>query len=243
MVKTWVETTKAQTSGFPDGLKLLLSVGGASDTPDWPNIESARTFGTAAGNYAASNGFDGIDFDIEGADPNWSQYKLEWIIAITSTAITAFSQTSGKTPIITHAPQAPYFTDWATGGASRNYIAVEQYFGTQISWYNVQFYNQGCDSPTVGVCCYTTATGLATHSASDCTVFPGSSVAEITAAGIPAHKIVIGKPMTTGDQYSGGGYVANGIAPLMGATPYGGVMAWQWHGPASACNLLLGALC
>jgi len=227
-----------------------MSVGGATLAPNWDVVDTANTLGAAAGMYAAVNGFHGLDFDLEAApgDNAWdgtrpNSKKLEWIIALTSTAIAAFYQASGKTPIITHAPQAPYFTDWVAGGASRNYIAVEQHFGAQISWYNVQFYNQGCDNPTTGVCCYTTAAGLATHSASDCTAFPGSSVAEITAAGIPAHKIVIGKPMTTGDQYGGGGYVANGIAPLIGTTPYGGVMAWQWHGPASACNLLLGAPC
>ena len=43
--------------------------------------------------------------------------------------------------LITHAPQAPYFstTQYTAGG----YITVDKQVGNTIDFYNIQFYNQG----------------------------------------------------------------------------------------------------
>lgn len=52
-----------------------------------------------------------------------------------------------------------------------------------ISWYNIQFYSQGT--------MYTTCDGLLSKSGDP---FPGSSLFEIAAGGIPLEKLMIGKP-------------------------------------------------
>src|SRR5205085_7682608 len=90
--------------------------------------------------------------------------------------------------IITHAPQAPYFASTAIypNGA---YNKVHQVVGSFISWYNVQFYNQGSTS-------YNTYQGLFQTSGGWC---PGTSVNEIVTKGVPKHKVVVGKPATSAD--------------------------------------------
>lgn len=54
-----------------------------------------------------------------------------------------------------------------------------------ISWFNVQFYNQGGQ-------CYTSYASLflAANSQESCPTFPGTSVSEIAAYGVPLNKIV-----------------------------------------------------
>lgn len=62
-----------------------------------------------------------------------------------------------------------------------------------IDFYNVQFYNQG-----KGL--YETAQNLFNVSEGWC---PGTSVNEIIATGVPANKIVLGKPAVSKDAHSG----------------------------------------
>jgi len=75
---------------------------------------------------------------------------------------------------------APWF------GAYQPYTLLDASVGHLIDWYNVQFYSQGT--------AYTTCSTLIEKSGGD---FPGTAVMEIISeagAGVPAHKVVLGKP-------------------------------------------------
>jgi len=253
------------TNATPANFKILMSVGGATFTAPGGPMDPID-LGNVVGQWAAMHGFDGIDFDLEyawpmgsaGADLWHTDINLNWMITLTNTAIQAYI-TAAPTkpwPTITHAPQAPYFsTDYDRFGTN-NYVALEHAIGSNISWYNVQFYNQGCGSGTLcgqnpsstTCCCYTTAIGLQNDSSWDCG-FKGSSVGEMIASGIPSSKIVIGKPLMQSDQsgVANGGFIfgSHGVGGLIGDVQYGGIMAWQYHnlGIYDACGVILGSSC
>jgi chitinase len=73
------------------------------------------------------------------------------------------------------------------------YLAVNQEVGSMIDFYNIQFYNQGKGM-------YEDPQGLFNVSGS---IFPGTSVNEIIARGIPASKVVLGKPAVSKDAHNG----------------------------------------
>ena len=93
------------------------------------------------------NKLDGVDIDYEDTAAFQSGIGETWLITLTKTL-------RNKLPnaIITHAPQAPYF-----GGVflypQQAYLKVHREIGSEIQFYNVQFYNQDT-SP------YNTATTL-----------------------------------------------------------------------------------
>jgi len=208
----------------PPGMKLLVSAGG-----DQFYISSVdpTAFGTAVGTWAAINHLDGVDFDIEHLSPGsatndpWPAY-IDWISKSTIAAYNSYLSVAKKAPIITHAPQGPYFGPvssssslWA--GPTGGYTSVEKAVGKYISWYNIQFYNQGAT-------CYTTTAGLTTNSAADCPEAPGTSINEIISYGVPANKIVVGKPLAT---YASNGFMPN-LAGALNGVSYGGIMGWEW---------------
>jgi hypothetical protein len=150
------------------------------------------------------------------------QQVVTWLTTVT-TAARAVLGTNNK--FISHAPQSPYFGPIGGGstwwpGSTGGYSGIYQNAASAIDWFNVQFYNQGST-------CYTTEAGLFTSSVSDCSVFPGTSVAEIVAYGIPASKIVVGK-YDTATQGSNGYVSAANLAPWLVRYPNGGLMIWQW---------------
>ena len=222
----------------PPGMKLLVSAGGSNF---YMSSADPTVFGTAVGTWAANNLMDGIDFDIENlttgssTDDPWPAY-IAWLSTSTIAAYNTYKSITNKVPIITHAPQGPYFGPvggslWV--GPTGGYTGLEKAIGQYISWYNIQFYNQGGT-------CYTTTTGLTTKSASDCPVFAGTSINEIISYGIPANKIVVGKPLST---YGTTGFMSN-LAGALNGISYGGIMGWQWDTTsATSCATLLGQAC
>jgi chitinase len=120
--------------------------------------------------------------------------------------------------ILTHAPLAPWFSpDKYASGA---YNKVHADVGDSIDWYNIQFYNQGTTE-------YTTCEGLITASSSQ---WPKTAVLELVANGIPADKVVIGKPATTADATNGfvePATLATCVEQGAAAGWNGGVMVWQ----------------
>ena len=124
--------------------------------------------------------------------------------------------------IITHAPQAPYFSTekYKNGG----YVNVHRQVGNLIDFYNVQFYNQGNTS-------YDTYEKLFVSSGA---YFPGTSVKEICEKGVPLEKIVVGKPATTSDA-TNTGYMdqqtlSNAIVRAYNEGQWhAGVMLWQFQ--------------
>lgn len=124
--------------------------------------------------------------------------------------------------LITHAPQAPYFKKkFYKNGA---YITVNSLIGSTIDFYNVQFYNQGDTKYNSYNLLFVNSSGY----------FPGTSVKEIVARGVPAKKIIVGKPVTSLDAGSGWmDLTILGDASLKAYNDpslkwYGGIMLWQY---------------
>ena len=234
MAQAWasVDTaTKNATIAYAHskGAVVMVSLGGSTDSPF---DVSASVLGRQVSEWAMTNFIDGVDFDLENLQPGFKTFSqtadqvIQWMIDIA--AVT--KQLMGSNALVSHAPQAPYFSKIGGGGnpwpgPSGGYTAVWK--GGHIDWFNCQFYNQG---PT----CYTTFTSLFTQSnvQNDCPNFPNTSVAEIAAYGVPYAAIVVGKPLDTSD--AGSGWVsASDLHTFVGQGKqmYGwsaGVMNWAW---------------
>jgi chitinase len=101
----------------------------------------------------------------------------EWIIRF-------HTQLRSRLPthIISHCPQAPYFKSEAYKNGA--YSTIHNKIGSTIDFYNTQFYNQGDTKYDTYEELFIKATGF----------FSGTSVQELINRGIPAKKIVVGKP-------------------------------------------------
>jgi chitinase len=216
---------------------VLVSFGGSTDDPFG---KDPVALGKQVGEWAKNNYLDGVDFDIENLAPGFRGGSLSdtatvnWLANIT----TATKAAMGSGAVISHAPQAPYFgpvngNSWT--GKTGGYTSVYQRAGNDITFFNVQFYNQGAS-------CYTDYNGLFSSS---CSVFPSTSVGEIAKAGIPLSKIVVGKYVTTAD--ASNGWVAPGTLHTFFQQAqsqlgwHAGVMGWQW-GDAGTCSSWIKAI-
>ncbi|CAD7705171.1 unnamed protein product [Ostreobium quekettii] len=137
-----------------------------------------------------------------------------WVIEATMEAKRVFPGA-----IITHAPQAPYFTPQFTA----NYVEVEKQVGTMIDFYNIQFYNQASTSYDSYAALFERSGGWSA----------GSSVMEISDKGVPLSKIVVGKPVTRAGVVNSGFVEMSHLATFYreaaskGTVPRG-FMGWQW---------------
>lgn len=215
------------------GVVLFISAGGATESPFTTTTGTA--YGNLVGTWAKQHYFDGVDFDIENLGVGFtgsglastSQQLVQWLVDA-SKVVKAMGL------FVAHAPQAPYFgpiggTPQHWTGATGGYSAVYKAAPNAIDFFLVQYYNQG---PT----CYTTYAGIFTKSASDCPVFPGTSVQEIVSYGIPMNKIVVGKYNPQSSASNGwvapatlSGYFTQ--AKAMGWNA--GVMCWQYSSTAA----------
>jgi chitinase len=219
------DATKIETMNqvHAKGAVVMIAVGGATDSP---YTMSATQLGTLAAEWAHTQHLDGVDFDLENIAEGFNVYgksdadTVNWFVEVTDSCRRAL----GENGLISHAPQAPYFgpaggNSWT--GPTGGYTEIERRTNN-INFYNLQFYNQGTD-------CYVDYDGLFTSS---CSNFPGTSVSEIHAYGIPLEKIVIGKPVTSSDAGNGwveastlGGYFRRAASEIGWN---GGIMGWQW---------------
>jgi len=220
------------------GAVLLVSFGGGADRN--PYTLDAYSAGENIGRYAKSQYLDGVDFDLENfgqgftANGHNAQWAISWCVNITYGAASGF----GPGAILTHAPQSPYFgpigatNTWA--GPSGGYTAVYNGIKDILTFFNIQFYNQGSN-------CYVTYNSLFENGAGSCGL-PGSSVLEINKAGVDMDAIVIGKPVHPND--AGDGYVPAGTLNqwFQGANQsFGwsaGIMGWEWTDDGSTAAWL-----
>jgi chitinase len=247
-VGVWANAPTSQKQAAIDhahskGAIIMVACGGGTESPF---EHDAADYGTKIGQFAANNLLDGIDFDLENfaagliAPGKTAQATIDWVVACNNAARSAYAAIRGKQPIISHAPQGPYFgkigdsSSWA--GALGGYTAIEK--ATQVDFYNVQFYNQGAT-------CYTTYEGLFVNSGKSCSTFPGTSISEINQWGVPMNKIVLGKPLIEGD--ASNGFVSASALKTMityaqshGINWNAGVMFWMFHGndQASASSMI-----
>jgi len=134
-----------------------------------------------------------VDLDYEDNVAVYDGKGIDYIIKFQK-ALSA--NVNNKNLLFTHAPQAPYFSRQYYN--NKGYYKVEKEIGHLIAWYNIQFYNQGSTT-------YDSYESLFIKSQPP---FVGTSIKEIIElAGIPIHKIVLGKPATPQDA-ANTGYVA-----------------------------------
>lgn len=216
----WVRGTFGDTQTaverFHDaGIKVVIAVGGAFEVPVTGNPDDGYRYGEQAAQFALENHFDGVDFDIENLAPGDPEGTSEWLARATIAARNVYPDA-----LISHAPQAPYFSPVQAYG----YLEVNDKVGDLIDNYNIQFYNQMAAA-------YDTYEDLFIFS--DPFYQPETAISEIYENGVPLDKIVVGKPVTENDLYNTG-YVP---PELLGhficegafdGLEVGGVMGWQW---------------
>ena len=196
------------------GMKLMVSVFGATDTPQSMGRDATK-LGVTIANWVKQMGLDGVDVDYEELGLFAQGKATQWLIDLTKSLR---KELPAPDYIITHAPLAPWFnTDIYKDGG---YTRIHKEVGGLIDWYNVQFYNQGT---------YDTCQSLLYNSGS---VFPKTSVFEINKYyGVPLTKLVVGKPAVAGDADNGfmkpsvlGGCLKQAVAKGWNA----GTMFWQY---------------
>jgi len=193
-------------------IKMIVSLFGSENMPTKQDPDSIAEDVTQ---WVKQYDLDGVDVDYEDDNAfNTGSGAETWLISFTKALRSKLPAGS----ILTHAPQAPWFStdgSWPGGG----YMKVHQEVGSDIDWYNVQFYNQGETA-------YTSCETLLNKAD-----YSGTSVFEIIKAGVPADKVVIGKPATS--QSASNGFVsttdlAKCVSQAKGKGWNGGVMVWEW---------------
>lgn len=195
------------------GVKFMISCGGGTETPQFK--VAGTEYGRRAAEFALQNGFDGIDFDIEGFKSGNDGKGTKWLVDATREAKTVFPNA-----ILSHAPQAPYFTD----SFSSNYLDVHKQAGNLIDFYNIQFYNQGGSRYDTYQTLFEVSDGWST----------GTAVRQILQKGIPISHIVVGKPVTAKGVGNTGFVPMNQLANFfqtarMNSILPRGFMGWQWY--------------
>ncbi|KAJ3205592.1 hypothetical protein HDU82_005083 [Entophlyctis luteolus] len=164
----------------------MLAVFGATDDPSSTDpIATAK----AVADFVVANSLDGVDVDFEDSNAFVSGTAESWLEEFT---LELRSRLPAGQYLISHAPQAPYFSKsfYPNGAFNR----IDSTVGSLIDFYNVQFYNQG-----VGL--YANCTSLLYQSGASPPV-TGTSLFEI-AKTVPINKLVMGKPYGVNDADNG----------------------------------------
>ncbi len=209
---------------------LLLSIGGgaAPHPSPFPGTNSNCMFNwidlkdnsdNYVAKYAYDQLFDGIDFDLEwfssgGSDSNTIKGCGDNLARQADIMRTYYKQ-QNIDPIITSAPQTPYFTEksWAI-----DYVEMDKNHPDTFDWYNIQFYNNGNGNT------YDSTIGYGAP----------NTIQYMINRGIPNNKIVLGKCGVGGNCCNEADYVG-GVTLLRWAmqTSLKGIMYWSYLG---ACN-------
>ncbi|KAF8576290.1 glycoside hydrolase family 18 protein [Ramaria rubella] len=189
----WTQLSSSQRSSLKAAYKannitLLVSAFGSTDSPTTDGKDPTALAESMA-SWVKTWNFDGIDVDYEDFKAVSAGTAVPWLQ--TFTTVLRKNLPAGQF-VITHAPVAPWFA------IGQPYAILNATVGNLIDWYNIQFYSQGT--------AYTTCETLISSSGDP---FPGTSLLEIAASGVPQEKLVLGKPGTAEDagapDPSGGG--------------------------------------
>ncbi|KAJ7782658.1 endo-beta-N-acetylglucosaminidase [Mycena metata] len=123
----WQDLGQMQESG----IKVIGMLGGAA--PGTYSLLSATNFDTyypILANYISEFNLDGMDLDVEQSTP----------ISVIETLITRLKSDFGESFIITLAPVASAMIE-GSNLSGFDYVTLDAQMGSQISWYNAQFYS------------------------------------------------------------------------------------------------------
>lgn len=173
----WTQLSDSQRASIradyrKNGISLMVSACGATDLPTTLGVDPTKFAQTLAA-WAIEFDMDGVDVDYEDFQAVSAGTALAWLKTFTQTLRAALPVNM----VLTHAPVAPWL------GLKQIYFEFEQQVGQMVDWYHIQFYSQGN--------LYTDCNGLLTESGG---AFPGTSLFELIAAGLPQEKLLIGKP-------------------------------------------------
>ncbi|KZP00464.1 glycoside hydrolase family 18 protein [Calocera viscosa TUFC12733] len=205
------------------GIKLLVSAFGSTDAPT-SDGEDPTTLANTMAAWVQEYDLDGIDIDYEdfNAFNAGTDAAVNWLVTFTQTLRAALP--TGQY-LITHAPVAPWFS--ASQYPAGSYLDVDSQAGSDIDWYNIQFYNQGTTM-------YTDCDGLLTTSDS---TYPDTALFQINAAGVTLDKLVIGKPANSADATTGymdPGTLATCVETAQSDGWDAGVMTWEYPDAAAS---------
>lgn len=109
------------------GVKLLVSAFGSTQTPTSQGFDPVQC-ATALANFTVTNNYDGVDVDWEDT-PSFSSGDRKgenWLITFTQTLRSQLNSLGATDAIITHAPQAPYFSTNTSLYPKGGYLTVDQ---------------------------------------------------------------------------------------------------------------------
>lgn len=207
------------------GVAVMVSAFGATDNPTTQGVDPTTCAQKLAA-FVKTYNLDGVDIDYEDSNAFNTGVAEAWLI----TFQTVLRQHLPTPYIISHAPQAPWFTSTGqyTGGG---YTKVHAAVGDGIDFYNVQFYNQGD--------IYTDCDSLITTSGGS---FPSTSVFEINSySSVPLSKIVIGKPLDSAaaaNGYMDSTMLAQCVKQAKAKGWNGGVMYWEFQKTLATLSML-----
>lgn len=215
-ILNWTTFTSSQQSTLLNkirnaNMQLMASFGGATSFTDGfqqilnsPNYSDPNTLANDIVNWLYINNIPAIDLDIEFIPPvnvypntiNLINYLGELSSCIKNLGNIQF----GYYPIVSHAPQTPYFN-----GNYYNYIynQIEQLYGSSIDFYNVQYYNQGNYSYTS----YNSIFTLDTDFNASVSQLINANEVNILYCNIPSYKIIVGKPSNQNDVSIENGFI------------------------------------
>jgi len=204
------------------GARIVVSAGGAEDVPY--NSFTGTQYGTTLANWAVANHLDGVDFDLENFGGGFTAGSLSTSASIqwVADATNAARNILGSSAVITHAPQPPYFG--TNHGFSNAYPQIYAK-ATSINFLLVQYYNNDGALNTFNSIFISDS---------------GGAVQEIVAEGVPQSKIVVGKPVLSGD--AGSGYISAStfhsfVTQAQSQLGWNaGVMGWVWHDSTTNSN-------
>ena len=132
--RAWVEQFEKE------GKRIMVSLFGATSHPTSEGLNATEVC-TAAGRFARANHFHGVDINWEDTAAMESGGEA-WLVDCTRAV-----RAEMRFGVLTHAPQAPYFSQGLF--PTYSYRGVHNEVGDSTDWYHVQFYNQEeCDYTT-----------------------------------------------------------------------------------------------
>jgi len=199
------------------GIKVLVSAFGDTDFPTSEGKDPNQVAQDLA-NFVKVNQLDGADLDWEDNSAMDAGTGEQWVI----TCSNKLRSLLGSGYIISHAPQAPYFMgapNYKNGG----YLTVDKQAGSGIDYYNIQFYNQATTTYSTYADLFQTSDGWSN----------GTAVYQI-AKSVNVAKLIVGKPVTTGDATNTGYVTENNLSQYFTQAQQqgswkAGVFGWQYY--------------